>query len=433
MRRHAGVSVPRLLPGVMALVSALFAHAAPDTLPEPLTLRAALAALVPDHPDLARADAESALARAERDAAEARYGLSATLEAEARYIDPSPLAPDPDHNDSRAGLELRRRFYDFGRTAALQAAGEALVGSRAERARAAWQARRLDVMARFFDVLLADLAFRVQDEAMAIAYVRLDRARDRHELGQVSDIELLEFETRYQAVREARFAAQARQRVSRVQLAEALGRPGAMPSVLIEPDLSAVLARALPEVTAMMAEVAADSPELRALRIELAAAEARREAAMAQNRPVLSGRIGSYRYSRDFGSRDRWRAGIILEWPFHDGGRRQAATAAAQAERDRLAAELRARESALRSRVAELVERLAVLRAARDAARTRSDYRELYLDRSRALYEMEVAADLGDAMVLSTEARLRQAEADYAYWLAWAELDALRGRLGEEP
>jgi len=433
VRGHAAGRIPVLITGMMALATALFAHAAPDPLPEPLTLQAALAALAPDHPDLARAEADSALARAELDAADARYGLSARLEAEARYIDPSPLAPDPGHDDSRAALELRKRLHDFGQTAALQAAGGALVGSRAERARAALQARRLEVMARFFDVLLADLAFRVQDEAMAIAYVRLDRARDRRELGQMSDIEVLELETRYQEVREARFAAQARQRVTRVRLAEALGRPGALSSVLVEPDLSGVLARPVPEIPAVVAEVTADSPELRALRSELAAAEARRQAAMAGGRPVLSGQVGAYEYSRDFGSRDRWRAGIILEWPLYSGGRRQAATAAAQAEYDRLLAELRARESELRARVTELVERLTVLRAARDAARTRSDYRELYLDRSRALYEMEVATDLGDSMVLSTEARLRQAEADYAYWLAWAELDALRGRLGEEP
>ncbi len=433
MRGHTAGSIRGVLAGMAALAVALLAHAGPATLPEPLTLQAALAAVAPDHPDLARAGADSARARAERDAAEARYGLGATLEVEARYIDPSPLAPDPAHDDSRASLVLRKRLHDFGQTAALREAGEARVGGSAERARAALQARRLDVIGRFFDVLLADLAFRVQDEAMAIAYVRLDRARDRHELGQVSDIELLEFETRYQEVREARFAAQARQRVSRVRLAEALGRPGALPSVLVEPDLSPLLARPLPDTEAMMAEVIAASPELRALHAELAAAEARRQAALAQGRPVVRGEVGAYEYSRDFGSRDRWRAGIILEWPFYSGGRRQAGTAAAQAEYDRLAAGLRARESALRVRVAELVERLAVLRAARDAAQTRSDYRELYLDRSRALYEMEVATDLGDAMVLSTEARLRQAEADYAYWLAWAELDALRGRLGEEP
>ena len=36
------------------------------------------------------------------------------------------------------------------------------------------------------------------------------------------------------------------------------------------------------------------------------------------------------------------------------------------------------------------------------------DYREIYLDRSRALYELEVKTDLGDAM-----ARVSEAERNY--------------------
>ena len=70
--------------------------------------------------------------------------------------------------------------------------------------------------------------FRVQDEVMAIAYVRVDRARDRQELGQISDIERLAAETTYQEARSARYQAQTEQRIRRVQLAEALNRPGAI-------------------------------------------------------------------------------------------------------------------------------------------------------------------------------------------------------------
>ncbi len=69
-----------------------------------------------------------------------------------------------------------------------------------------------------------------------------------------------------------------------------------------------------------------------------------------------------------------------------------------------------------------------MLRASREEAQTRIDYRELYLDRSRTLYEMEVSSDLGDAMVVSSQARLRQAEIEYRLLLNWARLNALRGR-----
>ncbi len=57
----------------------------------------------------------------------------------------------------------------------------------------------------------------------------------------------------------------------------------------------------------------------------------------------------------------------------------------------------------------------------------RQNYRDLYLDRSRALYELEVRTDLGDAMARSTEAQWLAAQADYRLLLAWARLDALTG------
>ena len=57
------------------------------------------------------------------------------------------------------------------------------------------------------------------------------------------------------------------------------------------------------------------------------------------------------------------------------------------------------------------------------------DYRDLYLDRSRTLYELEVKADLGDAMTSQTTARLAQMETDYQLLMSWAVLDALQGRL----
>jgi hypothetical protein len=57
------------------------------------------------------------------------------------------------------------------------------------------------------------------------------------------------------------------------------------------------------------------------------------------------------------------------------------------------------------------------------------DYRDLYLDRSRTLYELEVKADLGDAMTSQTTARLAQMETDYQLLMSWAVLDALQGGL----
>lgn len=59
----------------------------------------------------------------------------------------------------------------------------------------------------------------------------------------------------------------------------------------------------------------------------------------------------------------------------------------------------------------------------------RGDYRELYLDRSRALYELEVKTDLGDAMTEISAVRLDMAQAEFDWMMTQARLKALAGRL----
>ena len=419
----AAVLVVIALPGMVAAeTETVF-----EPLPEPLTLDHALAPADAGHPYLLAAAADADVARAARDRAAAAYGFNAGISAEARWVEPAERALDQTHNDSYASLYLSKRLYDFGHTRAAVSAAEAQLAGRELQFADARLRHRLYILERYLDVLLADLQFRVQDEAMAIAYVRLDRARDQHELGQLSDVALLDLETRYQETRSGRIRTQARQRTSRVQLAEALSRPGELSGTLAEPDLS-VADGELPELADLMAEVLQTNPQLQALRADTEAARERLHAARALDRPVISGRAQATEYERQTSSADPLAVGVLLEVPLYTGGRSAAERARARAELQRSQAQAARIELELRQELRSLWEEIQVLRASREETRTRTDYRELYLDRSRALYEMEVSTDLGDAMVVSTEARLRQAELDYRLLLDWARLNALRGR-----
>ena len=55
------------------------------------------------------------------------------------------------------------------------------------------------------------------------------------------------------------------------------------------------------------------------------------------------------------------------------------------------------------------------------------DYRDHYLDRSRAEYELEFKTDLGDSMVLYTRSNSQRLRAIYAFELAYQRLVALVG------
>ena len=98
------------------------------------------------------------------------------------------------------------------------------------------------------------------NEAMAIAYVRLDRARNRHELGQTSDLSLLELESGYQALLRRQKASQARQRATRSRLALVLNHPEQLPAELEYPVLKGS-GRELGEVEDLVSRALSDNPK----------------------------------------------------------------------------------------------------------------------------------------------------------------------------
>lgn len=84
-------------------------------------------------------------------------------------------------------------------------------------------------------------------------------------------------------------------------------------------------------------------------------------------------------------------------------------------------------EMDLRQQVLELILRLRVLGAAKERSEAESYRRDLNLELSRALYEMEVKASLGRSMTLQSKARMSEERLSYCQNLAWAQLNALRG------
>jgi hypothetical protein len=61
------------------------------------------------------------------------------------------------------------------------------------------------------------------------------------------------------------------------------------------------------------------------------------------------------------------------------------------------------------------------------------DYRELYIDRARALYDMEESADLGDSMVRQSAAAHFNAATEYALALAFERLAMMVGERSLSP
>ena len=124
-------------------------------------------------------------------------------------------------------------------------------------------AQRLEIMQRFYDVLLADLSYMRDNEAMAVGYVQYDRALARSELGQFSNLAVAELEAAYQRIRRQRAASDASRRLTRALLAQALGQPTDLPKTLVQPPLPAAAETAAPELEAVVAAALADNPRVR--------------------------------------------------------------------------------------------------------------------------------------------------------------------------
>jgi len=425
-------SVGRVRRGLATLAACLGLLAgAPraDELSDPLTLEQALRLADLTHPELTRADAQVAAARAEQARADAGDNARVDLELAARLVEPSPAArtSEPSSNDSWAKLRISKPLYDFGRTERLTAAADAELRGRELDLLDVRQQRRLQVMARYFDVLLADLGQARDNETMAIAYVRLDRMRARHHLGQVADLTLLELESRYQELLRRQRTSQAQQRATRSRLALALNRPDQLPANLEYPAPPA--ARALGEVEDLVTLALSDNPRLRALRAGVAAADQRAAATLAGNGAVLRGELEAAAYQRSLGSSDPFTAALVLAIPLSSGGALEAEVAQRHAQTRERQAELALQELKLRQSVLDLWLELQTLEARRQELEALGAFRELDLDRSRTLYELEYTSDLGDAMARIAELRLLKAENQYRITLVWARLDALTGRL----
>ncbi len=429
MQAYQVISVVRQVLFVMFLVPSLFAQAQMEQSrpgwPEPLTLEFALQQIDAQRPEvlMAQAEVDAALASVEEE--RVRDATQLRLEARAAWLDPVPSATDQSSDDHRLALIARKRLYDFGYSAARAQSATAAVQAEELRYRVALAQQKMRALDRFYAVLIADQRFARDNEAMAIAYVTFDKVRERHALKEISDVDLMEAEATYESALLVRNASDQARRLSRQRLASVLGRPDVLPSEVLAPKFQAA---AIPEeVTPWLERALQHSPEIQAAQAQLSAAQQALAAARNLDGPTLEAEGQVATYSRKIGSREPWQAALIFNLPLHDGGAADAGVAKARAGQLRAQAQLESTRLEVREQVVALWLELQRLRGQFRANKQYSDFRELYLDRSRAEYELEMRTDLGDAMVQASDARLRHLQYQRDVLVTQAKLELLLG------
>lgn len=391
---------------------------------EQLTLEEALASVAAPHPDRRVAESDLALARANRDEADSRQDFNLFLDGSLR----TGRRPDGDWKPDNIGrIVARKPLLDFGRSSQTIAAADQEVAARQEALYSVENLRRIDIMARYFDVLMADRQYAANNEFMAVAYVAWDNAKDRYKVGQISQPSLLKLEAEYQDIRERRNASEQRMRSARQQLAQAIYRPDTLPVDLAEPELRDN-ARPVPAYETLLPWVMTKNPRILALQARLSAADARLAAIRAERNPILDAEVIGANYSRESTTRDELSAGLVFTIPLYQGARVDARIARELAQKERTGAELEKLKFDLSDTLLATLQEIDWLRdSSRAAADKQIEYRDWALERARAEYELELKTNLGTSMAETQLAQIRRKQVEYRLALALARLQALSG------
>lgn len=408
--------------GLLLLCLPLISLAADKT----LTLDEALAAADAPHPDLFIAESDLAISLADREQAGSRQDFNLFLDGALR----SGKQPGENWSADNIGrIVARKPLLDFGRTEQTVAAADYEIAARRATLLDVRAARRIDLMARFFDVLLADLQYSAENEFMTVAFLQWDNARERFSLGQVTQPQLLELEARFQDTRERRGSAAQQQRASRQKLANAMNRPDSLPADLAEPALPGN-EQAVAEYEALLPRILERNPALQGLNAQIHASDARIAAIRAERHPTLDAEVLGAAFSRQTEIRDQVSAGILFNVPLYQGGRIDARVARERALHDRLLAQREKLKLGLTQTVLDTLQEIEWLRGSgRPAANKQIEYRDWALERARAEYELEMKTNLGTSLAETQTALLRRKRVEYQLALALARLAALAGEI----
>ncbi|WP_321323953.1 TolC family protein [Thiomicrorhabdus sp.] len=328
-------------------------------------------------------------------------------------------------------LHVGKVLYDFDRSDSLLQSDQSKLAQQTEMLSLMENKQRLNVVKAYLNVLLADFQYRIDNEAMAVEYVSYDKVKDRHAIGQLSDVDLLLSEQKYQNSLVKRQQAEQMQLQTRIELANVIGLPDTRPDELKLPDLKAFNNRSVKDVQLqdLQKQVLANNPQLKALKQAQQAQIYALQNAQKTSSPTIRadawvGPLSSYPETKE----GNWMATLSVDVPLYDGGAKSSAMAKVQAQLNKVKAESQQLEQTLRSEVSDIYFKLKLLGAEKKQHQVFGDYADLYLDYSRGLYENESSTDLGDAMV-----RLSEANYDMVAWrfkqaLLWLQLDYLQGK-----
>ncbi len=414
-----------LLIGLSFASVAVSAAEIPD---EPLNLSAVMMFADSPHPLLsgAESDLESAKIISDFHNSANQFNLEAVLYPQ--RVDRAMPGSANSLGDGSATLRLSHPIYDFGRRSADQSVANVEVQRSQHHLDYVLAQRRVEIMRRFFDVLIADLTYSVQDEKMTLSFLRFDRFLEEMEMFEAhAEVDVLKLETIYREEFSKRQEYSFNRIETRRNLALAMGFTDYVPRDLQMPDLSEYVEREVPEFETLLELILATNYDLKQAELNLEKALMAVEVSEAKFMPQLDIVLEATEWEQEVGSRNSASIGLRLHVPLAAGSQKNRDRRLSQIAVDRARAKLAETEHAVRKRSFELWKALTVYHLDVSAAEVRLNYRDQYMDRARTLYELEEISDLGDAQAELLRASLEDYRTKFNLALTWSEIDALTG------
>jgi outer membrane protein len=342
--------------------------------------------------------------------------------------------PDiPDNFGTRVAMQWP--IYTSGRVDALERAATAearAVSADIDTARADL---RFEVVRAYWAAATAREAVRVLEESAARADAQLRDARQRFDVGLIPPNEVSSLEAQRSREQAQLIEASNLRESALIELRRLIG---AAPETVVElADPLDTGSRDVQDSTALIREAIDQRPERKALTLRLGGVEARQQAAMTGNKPVVAVGAGvDYAkpnpriFPRQGTWQESWDLSVSVSWPFLDFGRSKAqvaeVAAVAAATRERLAEFDSAVSAEVRQRLLDLDSSQAMVRAATDAVRSATDARRVVGDRFAA--GVATSTDVVVAQVAMLETELARTRALAGVRLAEARLHRVLGR-----
>lgn len=351
------------------------------------------------------------------------------------------IYPDiPDNFSSR--LSMQWPIYTSGRVDALERAADAEARAVAADIETARADLRFEIVRAYWGAATAREAVRVLEESAARADAQLRDARQRFSVGLIPPNEVLSLEAQRSREQAQLIEASNQRESSLIELRRLIG---VVDETVIELadrlDASAFALGNSGELRrdgpALVAEARQHRPERKALTLRLGGIEAREQAAMTANKPVVAVAAGvDYAkpnqriFPRQGVWQESWDLSVNVSWPFLDFGRTRAQVAemaaAAAATRARLAEFDSVVSADVRQRLLDLDSSLAMVRAASDAVQSATEARRVVGDRFAA--GVATSTDVVVAQVAMLENELARTRALAGVRLAEARLHRVLGR-----